>query len=121
MFGIGRKKEEIVVVTNAKDLKKAMDNKVQTIEVRGDLVKKLKWIKRLSPVKIAGLIALFATFPAAAPVKMVSAGAVSAITGTEIATIIVGSGISIALILGILKGYHMEIENGGTVVRFEKK
>ena len=56
----GKKKNSInkVVVSSKEELKTAIKRKEPYIEVQGDLAKKMKWMGKLSSVKIAAIIAL---------------------------------------------------------------
>ena len=62
----GKKKNNInkVVVSSKEELKTAIKRKEPYIEVQGDLAKKMKWMGKLSSVKIAAIIALLTSLAA---------------------------------------------------------
>lgn len=111
MFGLfGKKKEEGKVVYTKDELKKAIANKESQIIVGGELAQKLKWISKISPAKIALLITFLATATIPNPTSGAAALAATGIVGKDVALIIFTSGVSITLILSVLKGYNVEIE-----------
>lgn len=124
-FGKKQNKENTTVVTAKKELMEAVKMKKPCIEVKGDLVKQVKWMKKLTPAKTADLITLLAaaTIPSpAAPISAVAGmAAVSSITGTGVAAIIFAGGLSAAMILGVLRNYNIEIQKGDTTLILTKK
>lgn len=104
------------VVSNERELKDAISSKETTIKVVGDYankIQKLAPLANLSGVKKAALIALLVGAIAPTPTKGVSMAAVTAVAGKEIAIIIFSAGVSISLIIGVLKGYKISIRSDG--------
>ena len=102
------------------ELKAAQEAKVDEIVIQGELATKIKKAKKITKIGAAGLVVLTTILGAAtvtAPVTgglsyFVAAPAVApaaALTGTEIAVIIVAASVGIALIFAIFKEYE-EIE-----------
>lgn len=122
-----KKQEKAVIVTTKEELRAAVKRKEACIEVHGDLAKQLKWMKKLSPAKIAALITLLGCTAIPSPIAPISAvvslPAVTAITGSQIAAIIFAGGLSAAMILAIFKGYTITIvvKDGHTIVTLTKK
>lgn len=125
-----REKETKVIVKTKQELNAAVKRKEPCIEVQGPLVTKIKWMKKLSATKIMALAALLASAVIPSPIAPISmcafasgsaATAVSAITGTEIAAIILAGGLSATMILGVLKNYNMEIKGGDKIIVLTKK
>lgn len=115
-----KKKEREVVVTTKEELKAAIKRKDPCIKVKGDLAKKLRWKKKLTPAMVALLIPLLATAAIPNPVApisfAVSTAALTAITGEGVAAIIVASGLSVSLILAVIRGYDAEFKVGDNEV-----
>lgn len=113
-----QKKENVTIVRTKKELNEAVKMKKPCIEVEGNLVKHIKWMKKLSSTKVAALIALLASAAIPSPVAPISAvagtSAVISITGVEIAGIIFAGGLSATMILSVLKNYNMEVQKGDT-------
>lgn len=115
-----------ITVTTGKELNEAVKRKEHSIIVQGKLAKKMKWMAMLSAPKIAVLIGALAACTtgtvatggiAAGPSAAVfSASAMAAgIEGSTIAaiaTLVFTCGVSIAIIIAVLKGYNVEIKNG---------
>ena len=106
MFNNLSKKNKKVIYTKD-ELKKAVSSKEHEIIVGGDLANTLKWIPKLSIVKIGMLIAALTV---AVTSSFIASSGVAAIAGKDVAIIIFSGGLSITLILSILKGYNVEIE-----------
>lgn len=122
MFGKKAGRDNAVVVTTKKELEKAVRDRVPCIEVRGGLVKKLKWMQKLKPVAVAALLPLLAA--PAVPVSMFAASmalpaSVTAvgITAKEISLCM----LSAAALLAVLKNYNIEAGSGENYIRFIKK
>ena len=117
-FGKKQKKEKITVVTTKKELNEAVKMKKPCIEVQGNLVKQINWMKKLSSAKVAALVTLLATAAIPSPIAPISAvaamPAVISSTGAEIAGIIFAGGLSATMILGVLRNYNMEVQKGDT-------
>lgn len=118
-----KKKDRTLVVTTKSELKAAIKRKEPCIRVNGNLAKKIKWMKRLSPAMLAALIPLLVTAasPIAPMAAAVSFAEMSAITGTEIAKIIFAGGLSVSIVLAVLKGYNVEIRSEGNEVVLTSK
>ncbi|MHC6204658.1 hypothetical protein ACYULU_15870 [Breznakiellaceae bacterium SP9] len=110
---------EAIEVTTKEELKKAMELNPEKIIVRGKFandLKKSKVIATASGVVLVALTAAGAAVLAAPATAGISAlfalpavGVAAALTGAEIATIIIAASIGIGLIIAIFKGYD-EIE-----------
>lgn len=109
------------IIYTKDELKTAIANKEPEIIVGGDLAKKLKWMTKLSVKKVGlligalGILGSSAVFTGGTSLVATSSfvatsGAVEGIVGKEIAEIIFCSGLSVAIILSVLKGYNVEIE-----------
>lgn len=125
MFGRKKQMEKKIIVKTKEELKAAIKRKEPCIEVQGDLAIKIKWIKKLTRPQVVALAALLASAAIPSPASPISAvvsmPAVTAITGSEIASIIFAGGVSAALILAILKGYNVEIRKGEKSMLLTKK
>ncbi len=123
MFNLASKKQkEITVVHTKEELKRAVKRKDTYISVQGDLARKIKWMTKLSSAKVVSLIGVLSTISiVGSPVAGTTAAAIANITGKEIAAIILSGGISISLIMGILKGYIVEMEVKGECVILRMK
>ena len=121
----GKKKNSInkVVVSSKEELKTAIKRKEPYIEVQGDLAKKMKWMGKLSSVKIAAIIALLTSL-AAVPgggvltVSALTAGGVVEAAEANVAIYVI-SILGIATIIGILRGYNVEVETGKVSLRLK--
>ena len=119
----GKKKNSInkVVVSSKEELKTAIKRKEPYIEVQGDLAKKMKWMGKLSSVKIAAIIALLTSL-AAVPgggvltVSALTAGGVVEAAEANVAIYVI-SILGIATIIGIFRGYNVEVETGKVSLR----
>lgn len=115
MFDFIKNKNKKVIYTKD-ELACAISNKEPEIIVGGELAKQLKWIAKLSPGKVTLLIgALALLIPTLGPElavtsSLVGVSGVAEIVGVDIAKIIIASGLSISVILSVLKGYNVEIE-----------
>lgn len=112
MFGGLKKNKHAVVVTTKEELEAAVKRKEPYIEVRGELVKKIKWMQRLSSANKALLLATLASVAIPNPVSAVTASAIAGIAGKEVVGYFLTGAISVALVAGVLKGYDVEIEMG---------
>ena len=94
---------DLVTVTTKEQLKKAKEDKVDVIVVEGELAEKLKRSKKVA-IAAAGVSGV-------------------ALTGIEIASIILAGSIGITLLVGIFKDYE-EIEastSGGIKLKRKQK
>ena len=120
----GKKKNSInkVVVSSKEELKTAIKRKEPYIEVQGDLAKKMKWMGKLSSVKIAAIALL--TSLAAVPgggvltVSALTAGGVVEAAEANVAIYVI-SILGIATIIGIFRGYNVEVETGKVSLRLK--
>ena len=119
----GKKKNNInkVVVSSKEELKTAIKRKEPYIEVQGDLAKKMKWMGKLSSVKIAAIIALLTSL-AAVPgggvltVSALTAGGVVEAAEANVAIYVISI---LATIIGIFRGYNVEVETGKVSLRLK--
>ena len=109
MFKLFKKEKKAVVVYTKRELQHAIKRKEPNIEVGGELAQKLKWITKISPAKIVALIGFLSSAVIPNPTSGVSALTATGIVGTDVACIIFTSGISIAIILAVLRGYNVEV------------
>lgn len=120
-----KKKEQALVVTTKEELKAAIKRKEPCIVVKGDLAKKLQWIRKLSPAMLASLIPLLAAAAIPSPVAplsmAVSTAAVTAITGESLAAIILVCGISAPVLLAVMKDYDAHFKIGEFEFTLTKK
>jgi len=108
---------ERIEVSTKEQLKKAFESKPEEIIVTGKLAGDLVKTKKIAKIGGAGLVALLALTTISPPAGI---AAVAALTGTEIAIIIIAVSIGVALIIAIFKEYEViEISNG--VLRLRKK
>jgi len=116
MFG-KPKKEKVTVVTTKEQLKAAVKRKDTCIEVQGELVKKMKWMAKLSPKNIAAVIACL-TAPVAVPIATpITASATLATAGLGVAEMTVIAGLGAIVVLAILKNYDIELKAGDKSLR----
>ncbi len=117
MFGKKKKGTNKIVVSTKEELKAAIKRKEPYIEVQGDLAKKMKWMGKLTPAKAAGMAALLTSVMlnpaggAAVSAQLLVANGIMDVTAGNIAVCIIGV-LGIATIIGILKGYNVEVEAG---------
>ena len=134
-----KKEQDRVIVTTKEQLKTAVNQKKEHIEIQGDLARKLRWIGLLSPRKIAALTVALATAAgvatigvptvgapvaiggAAVSITAASAAPIIEITGGEMAATILASGVAVALLLSILKGYEVEVKYNGASMCLRRK
>ncbi len=105
-----------MIVKTKEELKAAQEAKVNDIIIQGELANKIKKAKKITKIGASGLGALTATLgfatvtaPVTGGVSYLVAAPAAALTGTEIAVIIVAASVGIALIVAIFKEYE-EIE-----------
>lgn len=121
-----KKSPKEITVTTGKELNEAVKRKESSIIVQGKLAEKMKWMAKLSASKIAFLIGALAvcttgtvaTAGIAVGPSAVAFSASAMAAGIEgstiaaIATLVFTCGVSIAIIIAVLKGYNVEIKNG---------
>ena len=121
MFGGLKKSKHVVVVTTKEELEAAVKRKEPYIEVRGELVKKIKWMQRLLSANKALLLATLVSVAIPNPVSAVTASAIAGIASKEVAGYILTGAILVALVTGVLKGYDVKLEMGGFKGSFRAK
>ena len=92
------------------ELKKAKEDKVDTIIVEGKLAKDLKAaekIKTIGPIDMATLTAFIATIPATGGISAIVATSVAMATGVDVAAIILVASLGSGFILAIFKEYDV--------------
>lgn len=114
-----KQKNKITVVCKKADLWEAVKRKDPCIEIQGDLAKKMKWLKALSSVKKKRLTVELGRLNLSSDISTCSNAVMVAITGTEIAVIILSLGVTIALIIAVLRDYDVEVYVEG--IRLIKK
>jgi len=115
------------IVETREELKKALADGAEEIVVKGELANKLKKAKTITKIGASGLGILTVASGAsviAAPVtggiSLFAAAPIAALTGTEVATIIIAISLGIALVMAVYKGYD-EIEYSGGKLVLRKK
>ena len=126
MFGREKQnKKSVVIVKTKQELDVAVKKKEPYIEVQGELVKKMKWMKRLSLPQKTDLVTLLKRAGIQNGTSVIPSetlkSSVAAITGTQIALIIISGGLSITLIVAVLCGYNVEIQDGDKSILLTKK
>ena len=126
MFGkLKKEKENVTIVTTREQLKAAVNRKDTCIEIRGELVGKMKWMAKLSGKKIAIIItcltasvAVPAMTPAAGIAALVAAGMGVAEASFAISVIVL---LGVVSVVGIFKNYDVELSTGGISLRLTAK
>lgn len=126
MFGkLKKEKENVTIVTTKEQLKAAVDRKDVCIEIRGELVGKMKWMAKLSSKKIAIIITCLTTsvvVPAMTPAAGSAAFVAAGLGTTETASVIGVIGILGAVaVVGIFKNYDVELSAGDISLRLTAK
>lgn len=119
-----KKSPKDITVTTGKELNEAVKRKEHSIIVQGKLAKKMKWMAMLSAPKIAVLIgALAACTTGTVATGGIAAGPSAAaltmaagLEGPAIVALVSTCGVSIAIIIAVLKGYNVEIKNDGLLL-----
>ena len=97
-------------VATKKELKKAKEDKVDTIIIEGHLAKDLKAtekIKTIGPIAMVTLTTFIATIPPTGGVSVAAAMPVAAATGVDVAAIILAASLGIGFVLAIFKEYEV--------------
>ncbi|CDH07630.1 conserved hypothetical protein [Xenorhabdus bovienii str. oregonense] len=115
-----------VIVTTKEELKKAKDNRIETIIVQGALADNLQRTKKityLSAGAIAALMGAIALIPATGGLStMFAIAPIAALTGLDIGLIIIAISISVGLLVAIYKEYdEIEVEAGYLKLRLKRK
>lgn len=115
------KKDKAAIVSTKEELKEAIDRKESCIEIQGELAKKLQWIEKLSKAKRRMLLPVLESSKVSS--AAIAQPAIAAITGAEIAIIILSTGVALTLIIAILRDYDSDItiENGRTKIILRRK
>ncbi len=116
-------------VTTRDDLRKAQENGVEEIIIKGELANKLNKAKTIKNLGAAGLgiltVALgisVVSAPVTGGLSLFAAAPIAALTGLEIAAIIAASALGIGLIVAIFKDYEeIEYSNGKMILRKKRK
>lgn len=119
---MGKKTEKKVIVKTKEELKAAVNRKEPCIEVQGDLANKMKCMGKLSKNQITALITLLSTTtfnPLAAGSAVMIQTAVGA-TKTAVETYLITT-IGAVTIIGIYKGYDVDITAGSMTIRLIRK
>lgn len=114
-----KQKSKVTVVCKKDDLWEAVKRKDPCIEIQCNLAKKMKWLGVLSSVQKKSLVVELERSKLSSDISTCRNSAIVTIAGKEIAAIIFSLGVSIALIIAILRDYNVEI-CGGTI-RLTKK
>lgn len=126
MFGkLKKEKEAVTIVTTKEQLKAAVNRKDACIEIRGELVGKMKWMAKLSGKKIAIIITCLTTSvvvptmtPAAGSAALVAAGMGAAEASSAIGIIVL---LGAVVVVGIFKNYDVELSTGDISLRLTAK
>ena len=116
-----KRKDKVTIVSTKEELRKAVEGKAACIEIQGGLAEKMRWIGKLSSAKRRDLAGALHMSKAVRYNTMVAESVVAPIAGKEIAMIILALGLSVALIIAILKDYDVEITLGETTIRLKRK
>ena len=104
------------------ELERAKKDGVELIVVEGELADNLKKTKKVAKLSGASLAALMAAAAAAPFTFGVTLIPVAAITGLEIAAIIVALSLGVALIIAVYKDYEeIEYQDGHLVLRKKQR
>lgn len=98
-----------------------MKRKEPYIEVQGELVKKLSWMHRLSSADRRRYLNAISSMTKSDSVSAVSASVLGGAAAAKVIGYILAGAVSAALIIGILKGYDVEIEAGGLKAKITAK
>lgn len=114
----------MITVCSESQLKKALKNKENKIEIVGDYAtkfKKLKPVFNLSRTKKIAICTALGVATMGNPLGTTAFATVAMLTGKEICGIIFASGVSLAIVIAAIKGYKIEINNGVVVLSKEGK
>lgn len=119
MFGKNKEeKGKVTVVTTKEQLKVAVNRKDSCIEVRGDLVKKMNWMAKLSKKKIAIVIAALTGTIATAPVTAGVSLAAGTVVSTEV--LVLTALLGTVVVIAILSDYSIEADVAKRTLRLTK-
>lgn len=116
-----------MVVTSKEELEKAKEAGVDTIIVKGEFAEKLYKARKLTTigsVALAAIVGVVGTTAVTGGLSMAALAPVAAMSGIDVAIIIIAATIGIGLILALYKEYEViEVgyDSGGMVLRLEKK
>lgn len=119
--GLKKNKKNVLIVTTKEELEAAVNRKEPYIEVQGELVKKLRWMNKLSSANRRRYLNSISSMKASNLVSAVSTSTMGGIVTAEVIGYILAGAVSATLIIGILKGYDVEIEVGGLKAKLWKK
>ncbi|WP_258087134.1 SbmA/BacA-like family transporter [Xenorhabdus bovienii] len=115
-----------VIVTTKEELKKAKDDRIETIIVQGELADNLQRTKKityLSAGAIAALMGAIALIPATGGLSaFVGIAPIAALTGLDIGLIIGAISIGVGLLVAIYKEYdEIKVETGYLKLSLKRK
>lgn len=119
--GLRKDKKNVLIVTTKQELEAAVKRKEPYIEVQGELVKKLRWMHRLSSADRRRYLNAISSMTASDSVSAVSASVLGGAAVAEVIGYILAGAMAATLIIGILKGYDVEIEAGGLKAKITAK
>ena len=121
MFGM-KSNRKVVIVTTKSELANAIKQKEPCIEIKGELAQKMKWLGKIKPSEKNALACTLQKNEA----LIATATAVPSLSSkigldAEIALAILACGLSAVLIIGIIKGYDIEVIHGGSTIKITAK
>ncbi len=119
--GLREDKKNVLIVTTKQELEAAVKRKEPYIEVQGELVKKLRWMHRLPSADRRHYLNAISSMNAFDSGSAVSASVLGGAAVAKVIGYILAGAISATLIIGILKGYDVEIEAGGLKAKITAK
>ncbi len=110
-----------ITVSNKKDLKQAKEDGYNEIIVEGKLADDLKKTKKIaiaSGVTLTAITAAIGLAPSTGGLSLVAAAPIAAMTGFEVAAIIIAASLGLGLIIALFKDYEeISFEDGKLVLR----
>lgn len=115
-----------ITVYTKEELQRAMDACATYIIVKGELAEKLQTTKRiatLGPVAIAALAAIGVAAVPTGGASLLGFLPVAALTGMEVAAIIVAVSLGVAMLIALYKNYEVKFKAGpdGVEAEFSRK
>jgi len=107
------------IVYTREELKKAKEQKIDNIVIKGELANKLhkaKKIAKLSTATIGIIIAALGAAPITGGISTFAVAPVAALTGMEIAAIIAAASVGISLIVAVFKNYDIVKYKDGELI-----
>lgn len=131
---LGKKAEDkMKVISTQEQLKQAVKSGERKFVIKGSLVKKIAW---MSKIKKAQKVTLIAAITAAAGGVIVPGGkivsatslavaapmlATAGITASELANLLLASSLGVAIVIGMLRDYDIEVKAFDTAVCMKKQ